>query len=447
MNEIQPAPRSRSLSNVPFAPARSPVFYGWIILLAGTIGMVMSIPGQTMGVSVFTDFLIDALKISRDQISFAYLLGTTISAFLLRRAGMLYDHFGARTMAFVTAVMLALVLLLFSRIDRLAFFLQGTIPAVAPAAVTVAVLICGFFLLRFLGQGVLTMVSRNMVMKWFDHHRGLANGIMGVFVSFGFSFSPRLINQMIEGFSWRDAWVIMAGVIGIAFALLVLILFRDNPEECGCLPDGKIKTPGKRRTSPSTAPRDYTLTEARGTFSFWIFTLVLTLFSLYITAMTFHIVSIFESSGMTRTEAIAIFLPASVISVAFHLFGSWISDYIRLKYILLVHAAGLMLSMGALSFLGQSPVPLWILITGNGIAGGTFGILSSVTWPRFFGLKHLGEIAGYSLAWAVAGSALGPFLFSLSFSHLGSYAPAAAACFVIALVLFFLAFRADNVNE
>ncbi len=433
---------------MPFSPGKSPIFYGWIILIAGTIGMVMSIPGQTMGVSVFTDYLIDALKISRDQISFAYLVGTTISAFLLRRAGVLYDRFGARIMAFVTAILLALILLIFSNIDRYAFWLQCRVTLFSPAAITIAVMIAGFFLLRFLGQGVLTMVSRNMVMKWFDHHRGLANGLMGVFVSFGFSYSPRLINSLIEADGWRGAWIFLAGIIGVAFSILVLIFFRDNPEECGCSADGNLPVPKKRAiTSPSTALKNYSLEEARRTFSFWIFTLTLSIFSLYITAMTFHIVSIFQSAGMSRNEAIAIFLPASVISVAFHLFGSWISDYIKLKYILLVHAIGLMLSMGALPFLGDNNTAIWILILGNGVAGGTFGILSSVTWPRFFGLKHLGEIAGYSLAWAVAGSAMGPFLFSLSFSHLGSYGPAAVACLSVTVVLFFLAFKAENVNQ
>lgn len=41
--------------DVPFAPRRAPFFYGWVVVVASTIGVVMSIPGQTMGVSVFTD--------------------------------------------------------------------------------------------------------------------------------------------------------------------------------------------------------------------------------------------------------------------------------------------------------------------------------------------------------------------------------------------------------
>ena len=73
--------------NIPFAPASFPVFYGWIILAAGTIGMLMSIPGQTMGVSVFTDKLIRDLAVDRSNLSLAYFFGTLSSGLMITRAG------------------------------------------------------------------------------------------------------------------------------------------------------------------------------------------------------------------------------------------------------------------------------------------------------------------------------------------------------------------------
>ena len=35
-----------------------------------------------------------------------------------------------------------------------------------------------FFALRFLGQGVMTLATRNMLVKWFETRRGLANGVI-----------------------------------------------------------------------------------------------------------------------------------------------------------------------------------------------------------------------------------------------------------------------------
>ena len=69
--------------DIPFAPRRWPFFYGWVILAASTVGILASIPGQTMGVSVFTDHLIAALRISRVQLSTAYMFGTVASSFML----------------------------------------------------------------------------------------------------------------------------------------------------------------------------------------------------------------------------------------------------------------------------------------------------------------------------------------------------------------------------
>ena len=71
--------RPRPLRSVPFEPARFPFFYGWILLGSGTIGLLMSAPGQTVGVSVFTDSLIEALGLTRSLLSLGYLVGTLAS--------------------------------------------------------------------------------------------------------------------------------------------------------------------------------------------------------------------------------------------------------------------------------------------------------------------------------------------------------------------------------
>lgn len=61
--------------NKPFPPSKFPFFYGWVILAAGTIGILMSIPGQTMGVSVFIESLLSDMQINRNNLSLAYQIG------------------------------------------------------------------------------------------------------------------------------------------------------------------------------------------------------------------------------------------------------------------------------------------------------------------------------------------------------------------------------------
>ncbi|MFP4052300.1 MAG: hypothetical protein ACLFV7_00365 [Phycisphaerae bacterium] len=59
----------RNLNSLPFSPKAVGVFYGWVVPAVGTVGLLMSLPGQTMGVSVFTDHLLAALKLSREELS------------------------------------------------------------------------------------------------------------------------------------------------------------------------------------------------------------------------------------------------------------------------------------------------------------------------------------------------------------------------------------------
>jgi hypothetical protein len=44
--------------------AASPVYYGWLVLAAGTLGQLMTTPDQTIGVSVFLDPIIAELGLT-----------------------------------------------------------------------------------------------------------------------------------------------------------------------------------------------------------------------------------------------------------------------------------------------------------------------------------------------------------------------------------------------
>jgi len=432
--------------NKPFPPAKLPFFYGWIILAAGTIGILMSIPGQTMGVSVFTENLLEDLQINRNNLSLAYLVGTLASGLLITRAGKLYDRHGARVMAFISGVMLGVMLLYLTRVDRFVNALHDW-DWISPALATFILLAIGFWGIRFFGQGLLTMVSRNMVMKWFNKRRGMANAVLGIFTALGFSIAPKLLSQFIEAFQWRGTWVILALIVGVVFAVFVIVIYRDNPEDCGCEADGKLRIRKKSKRPPSLPDRDYSLSEARKTLAFWAFTLALTISSLYISGLTFHVVSVFESSGLTKEMGLGIFIPTSLIAVVVQFGCGYASDYIRLKYLLIFFMAGMLASAYGLSLLGGPHIAYWLIISGNGIIWGLWSVLIGVTWPRFYGLKNLGAISGFSMSWTVIGSALGPYLFSLSFDASGNYGLVAWLCVGISLILFLLAFKADNPSE
>ncbi|HJL20815.1 MAG TPA: MFS transporter [Polyangiaceae bacterium LLY-WYZ-15_(1-7)] len=405
----------------PFRPRRLPFFYGWVIVGVGTLGVLASIPGQTMGVSVFTDALIDATGLTRLQVANAYLAGTLLSGLTLPFGGARLDRLGARATAALAALALGATLLYLSHVDAIGDALGGGVPAVLA-------LVVGFFCLRFSGQGMLTMVSRTMLGKWFDRRRGLASGISGVFVSFGFGAAPLLFDAWIGRAGWRGAWREMALVVGLGMAALALLLYRDNPERCGLRMDGDPAATPEEEEARARTERAYTRGQALRTLAFWALTFAMATQALVITGITFHIVDLSASAGMDRSAAVAIFLPMSVVSTVVGLAGGALADRLPVRALLVT----MMLAQGAAVFACAHLDSLfWLAVAGFGISGGLFNPLGTVAYPRFFGRRHLGSIVGVEMMCLVVASALGPSLLAASREHLGTYLPALYGCLAL----------------
>jgi len=372
-----------------------------------------------MGVSVYTDHLIANLGLSRIDISTAYMIGTLSSSLIMTRAGIFYDRFGARITAAGSALFLGLFLILLSQSLRITEIIS-TLSGMPVKASAFGFMIFGFLGIRFFGQGVLTLVSRGMVMRWFEARRGFASALMGIVTSFGFSYAPRFLQTLINMSSWDGSWKILGLTLMALIVPFILIVFRDSPEDCSMEMEQGVKIPTGKAKKNNSPARSYTLEEARRDPQLWFYMAALFFWALYNTAFTFHITSIFGSLGMNATEAVAIFLPISVISVIGRFTGSWVSDLVKMKYLfysftIATFGAGLAI---ALPWNGFSAL---LLIGGMGLASGIFGVLTTVTWPKLYGREHLGAISGMAMSFMVAGSALGPWIFSFMESIWGHY--------------------------
>jgi len=291
---------------------------------------------------------------------------------------------------------------------------------VSPQITAFILLTAGFFILRFFGQGILAMVSRNMVLKWFDRKRGLVVAIMSAFISFAFSLSPKLFNSMINIYNWNGTWRVLALIVFPIFILIIILFFRDWKPNTVTESLDSIKKEISYAKQVQNEPKDRTLKEALKTRIFWSYNIAITLMSMFGTAFTFHIVSIFSYADMGRSTAVSVFIPISIIAVVISFTGSTLSDYISLKIILGMELLGLITASCALILLAPG-TPLILLIAGMGTANGAFVVLVNIAWVNTFGKQHLGAISGYAMGWAVAGSAVGPFLFSFLRDLYGNY--------------------------
>ena len=433
--------------NYPFQPSRFPLFYGWVILGVTTLGILMSIPGQTAGVSVFTNHLLAVTGLSRLALSNAYLVGTLTSGLLLPFGGLLLDRLGARITVLIASTWLALTLCYLSVSDRIAVLIANQFRLVSASAITLVLLTLGFTSLRFSGQGMLTMTSRNTLGKWFDRRRGLASGLSGVFVSFGFAAAPLLLSLAIGAVGWRGAWLSLALVVGIGMGGIGWVFFRDNPEECGLQMDGTTTT-SRHKASPSggSMQREFMRGEALQTLAFWATTLALSSQALVFTGVTFHIVDIGATAGLSETQSVSLFLPIAMVSTGVGYLMGFASDRIDLKLLYL-----LMMTAQVLGFAGMANIGVGgfraITMLGWGVSGGCFGALSTVTLPRFFGRAHLGAISGVQMMSIVIASALGPSLLAVFKDQMGSYKPGLYLCCGLPLIIFFLILICRNPQE
>lgn len=430
--------------NTPFPPASLPFFYGWVILVASTCGVVASIPGQTMGVSVFTDIFIHELDLSRVHLSLAYLIGTVASGFLVTFGGRLFDRYGARLSVIVNALLFGCVLLAMGQIDRIAGGLASPFPAAARWGIVFTVAVCGFFAIRFLGQGMLTVISRAMLGKWFDKRRGLAFAISGVVGSFAFAAAPPFLDTLNGLFGWRGAYGAMAMGAGFGMAVLGWAFFRDNPEECGLRMDGgPVETPAETARRAPPIVRDWTLDEVVRTLTYWAFNLGTAWFALLTTAYAFHVISIGQYAGIDKDTVLGLFLPMAFVGVVSNFLAGWLSDRVAMRWILLGLLAGVCTGSLGMFWLG-GPVGKALLIAGIGLAGGCFQTCLGVTWPRFYGRGHVGAISGFNMSTIVIGSALGPFLFSVSEHLTGDYQAAFLLSAIATAMLMIPAWLARN---
>ena len=396
--------------NIPFSPRKTPIFYGWVVLVVGVCGAMASLPGQTAGVSVFTDSLLAATGLKRFGLSNAYLAGTLLSGALVFRAGRWIDRFGCRVVSMMGVLGLALALGYMS--------LAGSFPK---GNVVFVFLVIGIFAIRFFGQGIMTLSARVMLGKWFDKRRGLVSGLYGVFVSLGFSIAPLFLNVVIDASGgWKEAWRVLGGFLLLVVLPFVWVFFRDSPESCGLLMDGEEHSIDSTSESNKAPMLGLESKKAIRTATFWILTLTLCVHASMYTGLTFHVVDIGRLAGLSKEGALQLFPPIALVGMATGLIGGTLSDKVSIRSLLVVLLICQCVGYGSMGWL----VVPWIKmlsILAVGVTSGLYGLLSVAALPKCFGRLHLGSISSMQMSALVVASALGPSLLALSLKVFGSY--------------------------
>ena len=166
------------------------------------------------------------------------------------------------------------------------------------------------------------------------------------------------------------------------------------------------------------------------------------------TAVTFNITSIFRLAGLSRTLAISVFIPASIVAIIVKLISGYLCDHPfwrdRLKYQLSFYVAAVTIVCLAFILISYTAKAYYLLVVSLGISTGLYITLSSVAWGAFFGRLHVGRISAYATSQAVFVASFGPVVYSILFGMTGSYHLGLYLSLAVALIILVASFFADK---
>ncbi|TFC30281.1 MFS transporter [Cryobacterium sp. TMT2-18-3] len=365
----------------------------------------MTAPGQTAGLSVFTDPLIAELGVSRTDISVSYLIGTLLGASAQPVVGRALDRWGARPVTISLGAAFALILFSLSFVGEI-----GGLTA-------------GFVGVRMVGQGALTLATTTAVARAIHHRRGLALGLTSAIGSAGISLAPIGLERLIAVVGIHNAWRWEAAAVAV---IVIPLAFAFPRRSRRTVPTGLTgSTVQTGPTVPSTAQItiqgvSWTLPEAIRTGMFWLLAASLATSGMLTTGLAFHQIALLGEQGLSPLEAAANFLPQTITGILATVLTGSLVDRVNPKLIMVFAMSTLTAALLMLPLVGSG----WTAVVYGlvlGAAGGSLRGMEAASYVRFYGTLHIGSIRGVAMSISLASTAFGPVAFSLGFDATGGF--------------------------
>ncbi|WP_461202817.1 MFS transporter [Anoxybacillus sp. TBDG-1] len=381
----------------------SSIFYGWVIVWIGALGVFFSGPGQTYSNAVFIDEYIKEFGWSRSHISSLYSIATLLAGILMVFIGNLVDKLGQRLMTVIISIILGFSCLFNSFV------------------VNSFMMFIGFFLIRLFGQGSMTLIPHTLVPQWFIQKRGRALSFMAVGGFLSSALFPVLNAWLIEMWNWQVAWRVWGIILLLFFTPLAFLFIRNRPEDMGFLPDGISKTKEFNHKEKNLINEEnWTLKEAMKTKSFWLILLCVGIPAMVNTGLTFHLLSIFGESGIAPQYAAIVLSLMAVVGFPISFISGFILEKVRVNIMLSIVFLGEIIILLLLLFTNSVPFAFLFGVMW-GIVGGLERITLNIIWPDYFGRKYIGSINGVATMIMVIGSAFGPLPFGIGYDLFQGY--------------------------
>lgn len=348
-------------------------------LSAGVLLTFSSSFGQTYFIAIFAAQIMAAYGLTHGEWGGVYTVSTTASAAVMFWAGSLTDHFRVRLLALFVFPALAAVCVAMALSSSLLFLLLSV------------------FLLRLLGQGMMSQLAVTAMARWFDARRGLALSIAAMGFAIGQAVLPVLLAGLLVFMDWRLIWSACAALL---FAILPIVIWLLKAE----------RTPQSlAKESPTTGMggRHWTRGEVIQSPIFWLLLPMLLGPPSWGTALFFQQVHIAEVKGWPLVEYLGLIPLLTVVAVTTTLLSGQLID--RFGSAKLIHIYLLPWILGFAILAGATT--LTAAAAAFVVFGVSMGLQATVIaafWAEFFGTRFIGAIKATSTSIMVFGSAIGP---------------------------------------
>ena len=340
--------------------------------------------GQTYFIGVFGPDLRAEFGLSHGEWSLVFMAGTLASAVVLPWSGRLIDRIDLRV--FTAAVYVGLAAACF----------------VTAIADHVAVLVFAIFLLRHLGQGLMSHTSVTSMVRYFDADRGKAVGLGAVGFSAGQAILPIAAVLAIAAFGWRPTYAAMGGVLALVVVPGALWLLKGHGERHQRHLDGL-----SRRVLDQASDRQWTRAEVLRDPRFYVLLIGVLASSVIGTALLFHQLHLADVKGWSHGWITGNYVVYAVASLTTMVVAGRLVDRVGALRLVPLHLGPLVFGLVVVA---AFDAPLWasLYLMATGMTLGLAVTLVSAMWAEMYGVRNIGAIRSVVSAATVFASAVGP---------------------------------------
>jgi OFA family oxalate/formate antiporter-like MFS transporter len=391
-------------------------FYGWVIVIAASLIMLMC-GGIQFSYGVFFKPLLEEFGWTRSATSSIFTLYMLTRGFFNLITGLVSDRFGSRFIITIGGVCMGLGLFLTSLANSFWHF-------------------CVFYSMTVgMGIGSVNTPLVSTLSRWFKRRRGLVLGIYFSNVGVGTLVFAPLAEMLISAYSWRTSYVILALMVWLIIIISAPIM-RNEPADVGLLPDGEIPLaclPQEFSSPKNTIRECHSLRETLHMGAFWVL-LAINIFSVFsVFGPMVHLVAYLTDAGILPMDAAKVLGVIGVSGVMGRLAMGIIADKTNPVNLL----------MGTLLIQG---VTLFSLIEPKGlITLYIFGILFGFSWGgsvpllavligEYFGVGSIGAVFGTIQFVSLVAGSFSPIVAGYAYDVVRSYRPIFVMCGILSVL-------------